>query len=95
MSLPNQSRPVIRLSRSIKNSYESINPSACVTGSVSGNQACVNIPVFGDECFTLPFTAPVGATISACTCGSFIPTGAKITVAAAGVTLWSKTIGSC
>jgi|688.fasta_scaffold983237_2 hypothetical protein len=95
MKLPNQSKPVIRKSRLIAFSTETVNPSACVNGTINGNQACVDIPVFGDMCFTLPFNAPIGAKISACTCGSWIPTGANITVSAAGVTLWSKTIGSC
>ncbi|WP_271782266.1 hypothetical protein [Aquimarina algiphila] len=95
MNLPIQSKPVRRQSNFTEVINDEVNPSVCITGDINGNKVCVDIPILGNQCFTLPHSIPIGATAQACTCGSFIPTGAKVTVKAAGVTLWSKTIGSC
>lgn len=74
--------------------------SVCVGASYnpSTNQICFNIPIYGDICITSPVAIPVGGELKACaeTCGSFIPTGLKVTVYLNGTAIFSGTVvGSC
>jgi hypothetical protein len=61
---------------------EALAISGCVTASVSGNQICFTIPIFGRFCFTSSVRIPIGAQFKACfqTCGTIIPTGVKVTI---------------
>lgn len=71
--------------------------SFCASVTVNNNQVCVNIPVFGTHCLTLPISLPSGTAAQACvsSCGSWIPTGACITVTALGHQIAHECIGSC
>jgi hypothetical protein len=96
MNLPIQAKPVSRHITALATSGEGVNPSVCVGGSVNGRQVCVNLPVLGRKCVTSPVSLPIGASVSACTCNHWgVPTGAKLTVSAAGRTIFSKSIGWC
>ncbi len=56
----------------------------CVKGSYNQqtHQLCVDIPVIGTKCITIPLSIPISASIKVCgeTCGSFIPHGVKVSV---------------
>ena len=74
--------------------------SACVSASYnsSTNQICFSIPIYGQFCIPSPIHIPVGGQLKACaeTCGSFIPTGLKVTIYFNGNAIWSGTVwGSC
>jgi hypothetical protein len=74
--------------------------SVCVGASYdpATNKICFNIPIYGDICVTSPVSIPVGGALKACaeTCGSFIPTGLKVTIYLNGEPIFSGTvIGSC
>jgi len=74
--------------------------SVCVGASYnpSTNKICFNIPIYGDLCVDSPIPIPVGGDLKACaeTCGSFIPTGLKVTIYLNGNSIFSGTvIGSC
>lgn len=73
--------------------------SFCVAASTEpGNQICFTVPVFGKFCVTSPVSIPPGAQLKACgeTCGSFIPTGVKISIYLNGTVIWSGVVyGSC
>jgi hypothetical protein len=74
--------------------------SVCVGASYnpSTNQICFSIPIYGDFCVTSPVQIPVGGSLKACaeTCGSFIPTGVKVTIYLNGSAVYSGTlVGSC
>jgi len=76
---------------------EALAISGCVAASVSGNQICFSIPIFGRFCFPSPVPIPIGAQLKACfsTCGSFIPTGAKVTIYLNGRALFTRAVGRC
>ncbi|ADX45942.1 hypothetical protein Acav_2028 [Paracidovorax avenae ATCC 19860] len=59
-------------------------------------KVCVQVPVLGKICFTLPIPIPVGAQLKACvdTCG-IIPCGAKITVFLNGAAIYTYKFGCC
>lgn len=74
--------------------------SVCVGASYdpSTNKICFSVPIYGDICVTSPIPIPVGGQLKACaeTCGSFIPTGLKVTIYLNGSAIFSGTvIGSC
>ena len=76
---------------------EALAISGCVTASVSGNQICFSIPIFGRFCFPSPVRIPVGAQVRACfqTCGRIIPTGVKVTIYLNGRGILTRVIGRC
>lgn len=71
----------------------------CAAASVdSSGKVCFKAPVFGPICVKLPIPIPVNADIKACgeTCGSFIPTGLKVTIYLNGSPVFTKVVvGSC
>lgn len=74
--------------------------SVCVGASYnsSTNQICFTIPIYGDYCVASPIHLPVGAQLKACaqTCGSFIPTGLKVTIYLNGSVLFTTVLfGIC
>lgn len=71
--------------------------SFCASVSVQNGQVCVNIPILGTKCIPIPLPLPSGTAAQACvsTCGSWIPTGACITVTALGKQVAHECIGSC
>jgi hypothetical protein len=76
---------------------EALAISGCVTASVSGNQICFSIPIFGRFCFPSPVPIPIGAQLKACfsTCGRIIPTGAKVTIYLNGRAIFTRVVGRC
>ncbi|WP_343622339.1 hypothetical protein [Roseateles puraquae] len=78
---------------------QALDLSFCVEASTAaGNQICFSVPVFGRFCVTSPIPIPAGAQLRACgeTCGSFIPTGLKVTIYLNGNVLFSTVVwGSC
>lgn len=76
--------------------------SACVSAKYDNGQICVNFPIVGDICFSVPLSIPVDATVKVCmeTCGFRfgVPPfdGIKATVYFQGSAIWSGVIyGSC
>jgi hypothetical protein len=74
--------------------------SACVGASYDSNtnSICFQIPIYGNFCIPSPVHIPVGADLKACaeTCGSFIPTGLKVTLSLNGNPIVTKVVwGSC
>ena len=76
---------------------EALAISGCVTASVSGNQICFTIPIFGRFCFPSPVRIPIGGQLKACfsTCGRIIPTGAKVTIYLNGRAIFTRVVGRC
>jgi hypothetical protein len=71
----------------------------CISVSTQGNQVCINLPLgFGQHCFSLPITVPSGSVGQACLsiCTKFgLPTGVRITITFAGVTVINQAFGLC
>lgn len=92
MRLPVQSGDVLPSSRS------GVRPSFgfCVSVTVQNGQVCVDIPIFGKHCISLPISLPSGTAAQACvsSCG-FFPTGACVTVTALGHQVARECVGSC
>ena len=76
---------------------EALAISGCVTASVSGNQICFTIPIFGRFCFPSPVRLPVNPQLKACfsTCGRIIPSGAKVTIYLNGRAIFTRVVGRC
>lgn len=69
----------------------------CIDVVVAGGKICLKIPIFGNVCLPIPTPFPDGTAASACLsiCGSFIPTGVKVTVSIAGHVVLTKVFGKC
>lgn len=79
-------------------SVEALKLSVCVGASYRNGKVCFNIPIYGNFCISVPVRIPVGASLRVCaqTCGSFIPTGLKVTVYVNGRQVLTRTIlGRC
>ncbi|GKS76760.1 hypothetical protein AVME950_17710 [Acidovorax sp. SUPP950] len=79
---------------------EALKLSVCVGASYNPttNQICFSVPIYGNLCITSPIHIPVGGQLKACaqTCGSFIPTGLKVTIYLNGNPIYSGTVvGRC
>ena len=76
---------------------EALAISGCVAASVSGNQICFTIPIFGRFCFPSPVPIPARAQVKACfqTCGRIIPSGVKVTIYLNGRAIFTRVIGRC
>ncbi len=70
----------------------------CISVTIKDGKACLNLPLgFGSVCIPVPniYNGKVAsACLSICTTWG-IPTGVRVTVAIAGVTIVSKTFGKC
>lgn len=71
----------------------------CIKITTEGNKVCINLPLgFGKHCFTLPVSIPSGtvgkACLSICTTWG-IPTGIKVSIIIAGITVLSQSFGKC
>lgn len=70
----------------------------CVTLTINNGKACVNLPLgIGQVCLPIPISyngQVASVCLSICTTWG-IPTGVRVTVSVAGVTIISKTFGSC
>lgn len=71
----------------------------CVSVTVENHSICINLPLgFGKHCFSIPLNIPNGTAGQACLhiCTTFgIPTGIKVTVSLAGITVVSQSFGKC
>jgi hypothetical protein len=76
---------------------EALAISGCVAASVSGNQICFTIPIFGRFCFPSPVPIPTRAQVKACfqTCGRIIPSGVKVTIYLNSRAIFTRVIGRC
>lgn len=70
----------------------------CVTLTINDGKVCLNLPLgIGQVCLPIPISyngQVASACLSICTTWG-IPTGVRVTVSVAGVTIISKTFGSC
>ena len=71
----------------------------CISVTVENGKVCLNLPLgIGKYCFTVPSIFPNGtvgqACLSICTTWG-IPTGVKVTVVIAGVTVINQSFGKC
>lgn len=71
----------------------------CVKVTTENHKVCINLPLgLGKHCLNLPVSIPDGtvgqACLSICTTWG-IPTGVKVSVVIAGVTVVSQTFGKC
>ena len=71
----------------------------CVSVTVENNKICLNLPLgLGKHCFSIPVSIPNGtagkACLSICTTWG-IPTGVKVTIELAGITVVSQSFGKC
>ncbi|NDW03516.1 hypothetical protein [Jiella pacifica] len=71
----------------------------CVAITVQDNKVCVELPLgLGTHCIPIPLTIPNGEAGSACLtiCTTWgLPTGVKVSVIIAGITVVSETFGKC
>jgi len=71
----------------------------CISVTVQNGQVCLNLPVVGSECFSVPTWVPNGTAVQACLdiCTKWgVPCGVEVTVSLAGQRILSKGFGcSC
>jgi len=71
----------------------------CISITVDNNRVCINLPLgIGSHCFSLPLSIPNGSVGQACLsiCTTWgIPTGVKVSVIIAGITVISQSFGKC
>lgn len=71
----------------------------CVKVTTEGHSVCVELPLgFGKHCFNLPVSIPSGSVGQACLsiCTTWgVPTGVKVSVVIAGITVVSQSFGKC
>ncbi|WP_353778456.1 hypothetical protein [Winogradskyella sp. 3972H.M.0a.05] len=71
----------------------------CISITVEDHKVCINLPLhLGKHCISIPISVPNGtagkACLSICTTWGF-PTGVKVSVVIAGITVVSQTFGKC
>ena len=71
----------------------------CIYVTVENNKVCIELPLgFGKHCISIPVSFPNGtvgqACLSICTTWG-IPTGIKVSIIIAGITVVSQTFGKC
>lgn len=99
----NNHAPVLRSNAGNTPNLEGVHAlklSVCVGASYnpSTNQICFSVPIYGNLCITSPVSIPFGGQLKACaqTCGSFIPTGLKVTIYLNDNPIYSGTVvGRC
>ncbi len=70
----------------------------CISVTIENHKICLNLPVVGKKCITIPINLPNGTAAQACLsiCTHWrIPTGVKVTVSVAGHVVVTKTFGKC
>lgn len=71
----------------------------CISVTIQNGQACLNLPIVGNECISVPSWVPNGSACSACLdiCTKWgIPCGIEVTLSVAGQQILQKTFGcSC
>lgn len=71
----------------------------CVKITVENNKVCIDLPLgLGKHCLTIPVSVPNGSVGQACLniCTTWgIPTGVKVSVIIAGITVVSQVFGKC
>ncbi|BDA86694.1 hypothetical protein Sa4125_42360 [Aureimonas sp. SA4125] len=71
----------------------------CISVTVSNNKVCLNLPLgIGSVCLPIPISFPNGTVAQACLsiCTTWgLPTGVKVSVIVAGITIVQQTFGKC
>ena len=71
----------------------------CIAVTIEDHKVCIDLPLgFGKHCISIPVNIPNGTAGKACLkiCTTWgIPTGIKVTVEVAGITIVSQTFGKC
>lgn len=70
----------------------------CISVTTANRKICITLPVVGKKCFTVPLNIPNGKVGKAClsVCTKFgIPTGVKVSITIAGVTVINQQFGFC
>ncbi|PHN07618.1 hypothetical protein [Flavilitoribacter nigricans] len=71
----------------------------CISVKVEDHKICIELPLgLGSHCISIPLTVPNGTAAQACLtiCTTWgIPTGVKVEVKVAGVTVISQSFGKC
>lgn len=71
----------------------------CISVSVKNNEICLNLPLgIGSVCIPVPDWVPEGEAAQACLriCTTWgIPTGVRVSVIIAGITVVDQTFGRC
>lgn len=71
----------------------------CISVTVEDHEVCLNLPLgFGSVCLPIPSFIPEGEAAQACLsiCTTWgVPTGVKVSVSVAGITVVSQTFGKC
>jgi hypothetical protein len=76
----------------------SLSPRDCISVTIHDGKACLNLPVVGSVCVSVPSWVPNGTVAQACIdiCSKFgIPCGAKVSVVVAGQNVASGSWGCC
>jgi hypothetical protein len=99
MSLPLQAAPISRGAIGSNPQVSGLLLSDTCVGVVinSSGQVCLSVPVVGNVCIPIHTPFPSGTAAQACisTCGSFIPTGACVTVSVLGQQVARQCFGLC
>ena len=71
----------------------------CISVTIENHSVCINLPLgLGKHCISVPISIPSGTAGKACLdiCTTWgIPTGVKVSVIVAGVTVVSQSFGKC
>ena len=71
----------------------------CISVTVEDHKVCVDLPLgLGKHCIGIPISIPSGTAAKACLsiCTTWgVPTGVKVSVEVAGITVVSQTFGKC
>jgi hypothetical protein len=71
----------------------------CIKVTTEGHSVCVSLPLgIGKHCFSIPVSIPSGSVGQACLsiCTTWgIPTGVKVSIVIAGITVISQSFGKC
>jgi hypothetical protein len=102
MKLPQQAQPVMRnsahLARLLYVNNGVVTSDACVSVTIKNGKACLNVPVVGNVCVSVPSWVPNGDLAQACVdiCKTWgIPTGACVKVDVAGQQVAKECFGKC
>ncbi len=95
MKLPQLSAPVHRTASAHALAASGISPAECVSVVVQNGQICLDLPVVGNECISVPIPGSgtlAQACIDLCTTLGF-PTGVCVSVSVGGIQVTKECFG--